>query len=160
MERLLNFIPVDEYSSGSLEAADIVKPCTIHLPVPCMPLDMDSTQICASMSSFPDAIIIVNTQSVDSEMIISRRSTYQRILAMEKEGTQVVERDLNLRVDVIVSAAVCLVWYDCRNIGKKATAPNEASSSLPLCVENIAANVLTSLSFTFSGCILVLVFLI
>ncbi|KAA8533732.1 hypothetical protein F0562_031249 [Nyssa sinensis] len=88
-------------------------------------------------------------------MIISRRSTYQKILAMEKEGAQVVERDLNLPVDVIISAAVCLAWYDCRNIGKKATARDEASSCLSLCVENIAANVLTSLSFAFSGCILI-----
>ncbi|KAL9275422.1 SHORTAGE IN CHIASMATA 1-like protein [Drosera capensis] len=95
------------------------------------------------------------TQNFKKEMIISRRSTYQSILAMEKDGVQVVERDLVLPVDVIISASMCLAWYDCTNIGKKATPPDEASSSVPLYVDEIAANVLTSLSFTFSSCIVV-----
>nr|XP_043618037.1 protein SHORTAGE IN CHIASMATA 1 [Erigeron canadensis] len=109
----------------------------------------------ANTTSLPDAIIIVNTQNVDTDMIISRRSTYQRILAMEKGGVQVVERDLNLSVDVILSAAVCLVLYDIKNIRRKTAASDNASSFLPSCVENIAANVLTSLSFAFSSCILI-----
>ncbi|KAK6155706.1 hypothetical protein DH2020_009954 [Rehmannia glutinosa] len=88
-------------------------------------------------------------------MVISRRSTYQRILEMEREGAQVVERDIGLPVDVIVSSAVCLTWYDCKNIGRKASAPDEAFSCLPLCVESIAASILTSLSFAFSCCILI-----
>lgn len=128
----------------------------------CMPLPvshdqstMEYLQSQPSMPSFLGRVIVVNTQNFDKEILISRRSTYQRILAMEKEGTQVVERDSSLPVDVIVSADICLVWYDCRNIGKKATTVDEASSCLPLCVDDIATNVLTSLSFTFSGCILV-----
>lgn len=149
MEELLSFVPIEEYKESL--AADEVEACF-------MPLATESKDNCISMPSFLDFVIIVNTQNFDQEMIISRRSTYQRILALEKEGTQVVERDLSLPVDVIVSAAVCLAWYDCRNIGKKATAPNEASSCLPLCVENIAANVLTSISFAFSSCILVIIF--
>ncbi|KAM0039025.1 putative protein shortage in chiasmata 1 [Helianthus debilis subsp. tardiflorus] len=98
--------------------------------------------------------IIVNTQNGETEMLISRRSTYQKILAMEKEGIQVVERDLNLPVDVIISAAVCLVLYDSNNIIKK-TNSSDGASSLSSCVENIAANVLTSLSFALSGCVLI-----
>ncbi|KAK3220730.1 hypothetical protein Dsin_014700 [Dipteronia sinensis] len=117
---------------------------------------MESEHIQPSMQSYPNAVIIVNTQSFDKEMIISRRSTYHRILAMEKEGVQVVERDSDLPVDVIISSASCLVWYDCSNIGKKASALDEASSCLPLCVDNIATNVLTLLSFPFSSCILVI----
>ncbi|KAI4347540.1 hypothetical protein L6164_008347, partial [Bauhinia variegata] len=108
-----------------------------------------------NMESFPDAVIVVNTQSIDKEMIMSRRSTYQIILAMEKEGTQVVERDLDLPVDIIINSAICLVWYDDRNLGKKATQLIEVSSSLPLCIEDIATNDLTLLSFSFSGCFLV-----
>lgn len=132
---------------------------SIPQSLPCPQLDRETTQVYPSMSSFPDTIIVVNTKSIDDEMIISRRSTYQKILAMEKEGAQIVERDLHHPVDVIVNAAVCLVWYDCRNIRKKATASNDPSSSLPLCIENIAANGLTALSFAFSGCILVFLFL-
>lgn len=143
---------------GSPRAANCSKPLSVPLSLPCQQLDMETIQVFPSMSSFPDRIVVVNTQSVDNEMIISRRSTYQKILAMEKDGTQVVERDLHHPVDVIVSAAICLVWYDCRNIRNKSSASNEASSSLPLCIENIAANGLTALSFAFSGCILVFLF--
>lgn len=117
--------------------------------------NMNFKQISPSMPSCPNTEIVVNTQNFDKELIISRRSTYQKILAMEKEGVQVIERDLDLPVDVIVSAAICLLWYDCNNIQKKATALDEASSCLPLCIENLATHVLTMLSLTFSGCILV-----
>ncbi|CAH1445568.1 unnamed protein product [Lactuca virosa] len=120
--------------------------------IPELPSAMESKKINTNTSSLPDAIIIVNTQNVDTEMIISRRSTYQKILAMEKEGVQVVERDLNLPVDVIISAAVCLVLYDIKNIRTKTSSSDSECSS---CVENIAANVLTSISFAFSGCILI-----
>ncbi|KAL5746322.1 hypothetical protein ACOSP7_027468 [Xanthoceras sorbifolium] len=156
LQELLNFVPVEDMCYlRSQETADIVEDCSMTLSVPFSPLARESEHIQPSMESYPDAVIIVNTQSFDKEMIISRRSSYQRILAMEKEGVQVVERDSDLPVDVIISSAICLVWYDCRNIGKKASALDEASSCLPLCVDNIATNVLTLLSFTFSGCILV-----
>ncbi|WOH01444.1 hypothetical protein DCAR_0520828 [Daucus carota subsp. sativus] len=155
LEELLNFVPANEYNMGSPRAANCFKPLSIPPSLPCPQLDKETTQVFPSISSFPDKVVVVNTQSVDNEMIISRRSTYQKILAMEKEGTQVVERDLHHPVDVIVNASVCLVWYDCRNIRKKASASNEASSSLPSCIEDIAANGLTALSFAFSGCIMV-----
>ncbi|CAI9302430.1 unnamed protein product [Lactuca saligna] len=131
-------------SKSLLETHDTTK-------IPELPSAMESKKINTNTCSLPDAIIIVNTQNVDTEMIISRRSTYQKILAMEKQGVQVVERDLNLPVDVIISAAVCLVWYDIKNIRTKTSSDSECSS----CVENIAANVLTSISFAFSGCILI-----
>ncbi|XAR53590.1 hypothetical protein NMG60_11022204 [Bertholletia excelsa] len=159
LEELLNFIPHEgDYRVGSLRAGDEMKAFCMHLPVPCVPLAMEPKQIPADLAaSFPDTVVIVNTQNFNfaKEMIISRRSTYQKILALEKQGAQVVERDLKLPVDVIISAAICLVWYDCQNIGKKATAPYEASSCLPLCIESIAANILTLLSFNFSSCIMV-----
>ncbi|KAI3757630.1 hypothetical protein L6452_05172 [Arctium lappa] len=154
-EGMLYSTPVeDKNTMGSIEATYEVMANSIHLHVPQLPSALDSKKISTNMPSLPDAIIIVNTQNVDTEMIVSRRSTYQRILAMEKEGIQVVERDLNLPVDVIVSAAVCLVLYDSKNIRRK-TSLEGASAFLSSCVENIAANVLTSLSFAFSSCILI-----
>ncbi|KAK3220738.1 hypothetical protein Dsin_014708 [Dipteronia sinensis] len=156
LQELLNFIPVeDRCNLRSQETAYKVEGSCMPLSVPFSPFAMESEHIQPSMQSYPNAVIIVNTQSFDKEMIITRRSTYQRILAMEKEGVQVVERDSDLPVDVIISSASCLVWYDCSNIGKKASALDEASSCLPLCVDNIATNVLTLLSFPFSSCILV-----
>ncbi|ESR35154.1 hypothetical protein CICLE_v10006492mg [Citrus x clementina] len=156
LQELLDLLPVEDgYHMGSGEAADTIEACCMPPSVPCSQLAIESEQIQPRMMSYPVTVIVVNTQNVDKEMIVSRRSTYQKILALEKEGVQVVERDSDLPVDIIISTATCLVWYDYRNIGKKATALDEASSCLPLCVENIATNVLTLLSFTFSVCIMV-----
>ena len=83
-------------------------------------------------------------------------SSYQKILAMEKGGVQVVERDINLPLDLIFSAAVCLVWYEVRNIWDT-TATVEASDIYTF-MEGIATNILMSLSFAFSSCILVTYF--
>ncbi|KAK6250582.1 hypothetical protein SCA6_004587 [Theobroma cacao] len=148
LEDLLNFVPIEaKYNKKSVEGVDKIEAHFMPLPVA---VENKQTQ-----QRKMDIVIIVNTQNFDKEMIVSRRSTYQKILAMEKEGAQVVERDLNLPVDVIISSAICLVWYDCRNIGGKAATLDAASSCLPLWIENIATNILTLLSFTFSGCFLV-----
>ncbi|XP_022724596.1 LOW QUALITY PROTEIN: protein SHORTAGE IN CHIASMATA 1-like [Durio zibethinus] len=148
LEDLLNFIPIeDKYNKRSVESVDKVE-------VQCRPLPV-AVEPKLTQQRMVDIVIVVNTQNFDKEMIVSRRSTYQKILAKEKEGAQVVERDSNLPVDVIISSAICLVWYDCRNIGQKAATLDEATSCLPSCIEYIATNLLTLLSFTFSGCFLV-----
>ncbi|KAL9324111.1 hypothetical protein ACSQ67_008968 [Phaseolus vulgaris] len=150
VERLLNFCPVeqcyDKISSKVAPEADNIVPL-----IPAVKIEQGHK----NMEALPGTVIIVNTQNVDKEMIMSRRSSYQVILAMEKEGIQVVERDLNLPADIILSSAICLAWYDSETLGKKATPTTEASSSLPLCIENIATDVLTLLSFYFHGCFLV-----
>ena len=140
---------------GSSEAAERTSPWSRHRPLCCMPQETKPDQL--NDSSFPYVIIVVNTQNSDKDMIISRRSTYQKILTLEKRGGQVVERDLILPVDIVVDATTCIVWYDCKNIASKTIAEDESSSSIPICIENIAANVLTSLSFAFTACILVVV---
>ncbi|CAN4087775.1 unnamed protein product [Withania somnifera] len=153
-EQLLNFLPVEKnLKGGRMEAlpGNEPSPAAAQHAV----FSLRSAQNRRSADGCPETIIIVNTHNFDREMVISRRSTYQKILAFEKKGVQVVERDLHQPVDIIVSPSACLAWYDCKNIAKKATAPDEAFSCLPLCVENIAASILTSLSFAFSGCILV-----
>lgn len=121
----------------------------------CEPPGVGLGHIELGIVSFPDLVIIVNTQNSSEVMLVSRRSTYQKILAMEKEGIQVIERDTTLPVDIIISAAVCLVWYTRKNIGRKASGFSEGSSVLPCHIENIAANILTNLSFAFRACILV-----
>ncbi|KAK4431495.1 protein SHORTAGE IN CHIASMATA 1 [Sesamum alatum] len=155
LEELLNTIPVKkDHGNEPVEAVNEDADCTM-LPLHSMPVGLAPKQNLSCKPLFPDTIIIVNTRNFNEEMVISRRSTYQRILEMEQEGAQVVERDICLPVDVIVSSAVSLTWYDCRNIGRKASASDEAFSCLPLCVESIAASILTSLSFAFSCCILI-----
>ncbi|KAG0486228.1 hypothetical protein HPP92_008323 [Vanilla planifolia] len=104
-------------------------------------------------SSAPEVLIIVNTQNHEKNMIMSRRSSYQKILALENGDVQVVERDINLPLDLICSAAVCLVWYEARNVEKTDAAVK--LSEVPSFVENIATKILMSLSHSFSGCILI-----
>lgn len=155
-EELSDIFPGQEKNDMSYkEGADEVEASSMPLPNLSVPSAVEAERFHQSMASFPEMVIVVNTQNLDKEMIVSRRSTYQKILAMEKEGVQVVERDSDLPVDIIISSAICLVWYDCKNIGKKATTLDEASSCLPLCIENISTNVLTLLIFTFSGCFMV-----
>ncbi|KAL4557097.1 hypothetical protein LXL04_035267 [Taraxacum kok-saghyz] len=139
--------PIEEKNSIAIESLE----ANVDTEIPELP---ESKKVNTNTLSLPDAVIIVNTQNVDTEMIISRRSTYRKILALEKQGVQVVERDLNpnLPVDVILTPAVCLVLYDIKNITSKTSSSDTQSSS---CVENIAANVLTSLSFAFTGCFLI-----
>lgn len=152
----LEVLPVKKtYGNEPMEAVNDAEVCNM-MPVQSIPVGSESKQILSCMPFGPHTVIIVNTRNFNEEMVISRRTTYQRILEMEQEGAQVVERDIGFPVDVIVSSAVSLTWYDCKNIGKKASAPDEAFSSLPLCVESVAASILTSLSFAFSCCILVI----
>nr|XP_016458120.1 PREDICTED: uncharacterized protein LOC107781840 isoform X1 [Nicotiana tabacum] len=153
-EELLNYLPVEKnLKGGSMEALLGNEACSTAAEDAVF--SSKSKQNCRSIDGCPETIVIVNTHNFDTEMVISRRSTYQKILAFEKKGVQVIERDLRQPVDIIVSASACLAWYDCKNIAKKATASDEAFSCLPQCVENLAANILTSLSFAFSGCTLV-----
>ncbi|XP_061358954.1 protein SHORTAGE IN CHIASMATA 1 [Gastrolobium bilobum] len=148
LEGLLNFCPVEQ--SYDIKSSKIAPEADNFVPL--IPV-VETEHGHLNMEPFPESVIIVNTQNEDKEMIMSRRSSYQVILAMEKGGIQVVERDLDLPVDLIISSAICLAWYTSRNLGKKATPVTEASSSLPLCIENIATDVLTLLSFYFRGCV-------
>lgn len=136
------------------EAAYEYEKCNT-MPSKSMSVGLESKQNLVCKPSGANIVIIVNTRNFSDEMVISRRSTYQRILEMEQEGAQIVERDIGLPVDIILSSVACLSWYNSKNIGKKASAPDEAFSCLPLCVESIATSTLTSLSFAFSCCILV-----
>lgn len=153
LERLLNFYPVEQ--SYDIKSSKIALEADNFVPlIPAVKTEHGHQ----SLEPFLGSVIIVNTQNADKDMIVSRRSSYQVILAMEKGGIQVVERDLDLPVDVILSSAVCLAWYDSRNLGKKETPATEASSSLPLCIENIATDVLPLLSVYFHSCFLVISF--
>ncbi|XP_068316321.1 protein SHORTAGE IN CHIASMATA 1-like [Pyrus communis] len=155
-EELLDIFPGHEKNDMRYkEGADEAEASSMPLPNLSMPSAMKADRFQHSMASFPEMVIVANTQNLDKEVIVSRRSTYQKILAMEKEGVQLVERDSDLPVDIIISSTICLVWYDSKNIGQKATTLDEASSYLPLCIDNIATNVLALLSFTFSGCFMV-----
>ncbi|XP_062222632.1 protein SHORTAGE IN CHIASMATA 1 homolog [Phragmites australis] len=114
---------------------------------------IDSTK--SGILSADEVVIVVNTRNHGKNMIFSRRSSYQQILGLEKGGMQVVERDVDLPVDLILSAAVCLLWYDTRTLGYSELTISEETSGITNFIEDIATNILMSLSFPFSGCIMV-----
>ncbi|XP_020527538.1 protein SHORTAGE IN CHIASMATA 1 isoform X3 [Amborella trichopoda] len=150
--KLLNYIPPSEKGAHSttskaseVEEASSLIEAESHDPM----------KLGTQFTSRPNLVIIVNTQNLDRELLISRRSSYQRILAMEKEGVQVVEREMPVPVDLVFSATMCLLWYTARKLGMNAPIRAESSSCMPLCIENIASELLMSLSFTFSDCILI-----
>lgn len=153
---LLNFIPIVENngSAASFGTMYTVEPCHMSNTESGIEVPMKSEVTYAPSS--PDTVIIVNTQNMYKEVLISRRSSYQKILAMEKGGAQVIERELNLPVDLIFSADTCLVWYDARNFVINGTLTEKVFSCIPESMENTATNVLMSLSFSFRGCIMVI----
>lgn len=87
----------------------------VRWPVQSIPVCSESNYNLSCMPFGPNTVLIVNTRNGNDEMVISRRSTHQRILEIEQ---QVVERDIGLPVDLIVSSEVCLTWYDYKSIGK------------------------------------------
>ncbi|KAK4793489.1 hypothetical protein SAY86_023924 [Trapa natans] len=149
LEALLNFVPLlDEMGNSN----------TKFLADPSIPHEAFSAEAnnnWTGIMSFPEIVIIMNTLSTEKEMIVSRRSTYQKILALEEMGAQVIERDSNLPADIIISPTACLVWYECSNMQTKSSGPHEVSSWLPCYVEDIATNILSFLSYSFSCCILI-----
>ncbi|CAA7059596.1 unnamed protein product [Microthlaspi erraticum] len=151
LEEVLNFVPLESMcSAGSSET-------TKDSEFVSMPQESGRKNGVIKQRVLVDqrSVIVVNTKTIEKEMIISRRSTYQKVLAMEKEGVQVVERDSDLPVDLMLSPATCLLWYDCEDASKKSAATIDASSSSLSWIGDIATNVLTSLSFSFSSCIMV-----
>ncbi|KAG0486301.1 hypothetical protein HPP92_008396 [Vanilla planifolia] len=148
-ERPFSPSPVNKASSSSVQKKEVFHDEQIinlmHFPT--------SKETTVKGSSAPEVLIIVNTQNHEKNMIMSRRSSYQKILALENGDVQVVERDIDLPLDLICSAAVCLVWYEARNVEKTDAAVK--LSEVPSFVENIATKILMSLSYSFSGCILI-----
>ena len=117
---------------------------------------IDSTKL--GRLSAPEVVIVVNTGNHGKHMLFSRRSSYQQILALEKEGMQVVERDVDLPVDLILSPSVCLLWYDTRIFGSSELTISADTSTITNFIQDISANILMSISFCFSGCIMVIGF--
>ncbi|PKA55025.1 hypothetical protein AXF42_Ash003662 [Apostasia shenzhenica] len=152
--KILSHVPLDMPCSSPSESADKTEVSNVNEYAMNIFHLSSSSNLTAKSSSFLEVLIIANTQNYEKNMIMSRRSSYQKILALEKGGVQVVERDINLPLDLILSAAVCLVWYETRNIGDGSEAFANVHS-VPAFIENIATKILMSLSSSFSCCILV-----
>ncbi|XP_020168352.1 protein SHORTAGE IN CHIASMATA 1 homolog [Aegilops tauschii subsp. strangulata] len=149
-----HFVPaLAKSSSTSSVSANVIKAPQDNLSATDLPSSVKVGSIIPGRLSNP--VIVVNTGSHGKNMIFSRRSSYQQILSLEKGGMQVVERDVDLPVDLILGASVCLVWFETKIFeSNEFTAPTE-TSSITNFVETIATNILMSISFCFCGCIMV-----
>ncbi|KAL6911724.1 hypothetical protein ACP4OV_000529 [Aristida adscensionis] len=151
-----NFLPaVEKSSSTSSVSANVMKALQDNQSASEVAYGTKIDSIKSGRLSSPEAVIVVNTGNPGKNMLFSRRSSYQQILALEKGGTHVVERDIDLPVDLILSAAVCLVWYETRTFASNDLTTSADSSGTQNFVEDIATNLLMSLSFSFSSCIMV-----
>ncbi|KAF8692977.1 hypothetical protein HU200_039343 [Digitaria exilis] len=150
-----NVPAVQKSSSTSSVSATVIKPPQEIQSASDLPLSLKTDSTRLGRLSAPEAVIVVNTGNHGKHMLFSRRSSYQQILALEKRGMQVVERDVHLPVDLILSAEVCLLWYDTRTIGSSELTISVDTSSITSFIEDIATNILMSLSFCFSGCIMI-----
>ncbi|KAJ1702152.1 hypothetical protein LUZ63_001931 [Rhynchospora breviuscula] len=145
---LQNFLPTKEkgISTSSEPANDKV---ALNLPLIC------SRTMGPTKTPLSGVVVVVNTQCLNKPMLVSRRSSYQKILSLEKEGAQVVERDINLPLDLVFSAGVCLVWYETGAFGNMSTNLTDGASCIQMFMENIATSVLMSLSYSFSSCVMI-----
>lgn len=144
---------VEKSSSTSSVSANVMK--QDNLSATDLPYSVTIDRITPGRLSTSEAVIVVNTRIHGKNMIFSRRSSYQQILSLEKRGLQVVERDVDLPVDLILSSAVCLVWCESKMFGCNEFTSSMETSSITNFVETIATNILMSISFSFSGCIMV-----
>lgn len=154
-----NFVPaVEKSSSTSSVSVNVIKAPQDNQSAGNLPLNekIDSTK--AGRLPGPEAVIVVNTGNHEKNMLFSRISSYQQILALERGGMQVVERDVDLPLDLILTTAVCLLWYDTRTTGSSELTISSDTSGITNFVEDIATNILMALSFCFSGCIMVIAF--
>nr|XP_025878519.1 protein SHORTAGE IN CHIASMATA 1 isoform X2 [Oryza sativa Japonica Group] len=146
---------VEKSSSTSSVSANVLKDPQENQSTTDLPSCVKNDCIMPGRLSVPDVVIVVNTGNHGKTMLVSRRSSYQQILALEKGGMQVVERDIDLPVDLILSAAVCLVWYETALFEANELTTSAETSGIKENVENIATNILMSVSFSFTGCIMV-----
>ncbi|KAI4997440.1 hypothetical protein ZWY2020_052782 [Hordeum vulgare] len=149
-----HFVPaVEKSSSTSSVSANVIKAPQDNLSGTDLPSGVKVGRLTPGRLSTP--AIVVNTGSHGKNMLFSRRSSYQQILSLEKEGMQVVERDVDLPVDLILSAAACLVWFETKIFESNEFIASAETSSITNFVEIIATNILMSISFCFCGCVMV-----
>lgn len=154
-----HFVPaVEKSSSTSSVSANVIKAPQDNQSAGIFPLTEKVNSTKSGKLADPEVVIVVNTGNHGKNMLFSRRSSYQQILALEKGGMQVVERDVDLPVDLLLSAAVCLLWYDTRTSGYSELTISADTSGIKFFVDDIATNILMALSFCFSGCIMVISF--
>ncbi|CAM6083204.1 unnamed protein product [Calypogeia fissa] len=98
-----------------------------------------------------EMIIVANISHPNAHMLTGRRSSYQKILRLERENLQVVERELRLPVDLILSPESCIVVY---TMGKLNLEPHNLKDRQET-LQNEVLTHLKAICFSFRDCIMI-----
>ncbi|KAG0590903.1 hypothetical protein KC19_1G134100 [Ceratodon purpureus] len=107
------------------------------------------------MKRKPLVIVAANVMEPDGPILPRRRSSYQRILALENEQLQVVERERHLPVDLILSPSTCLIVYTAAKM-KLNWDPSFVYKECSAFIADIIVNCqMKAMSFSFGKCYMV-----
>ena len=109
------------------------------------------------MKKQPLVIVAANVMQPDGPVLTQRRRSYQRILALENEQLQVVERERHLPVDLILSPSTCLIVYTAATMKLNwEENPSLASKECSAFIVDIIINCqMKAMSFSFEKCFMV-----
>ena len=110
----------------------------------------DFIQLSSGQGQGPHLIVVANILQPSGSIFLQRRSSYQKILGLENEDLQVVERELKLPVDLILNSSTCLTVYTEDKLLKCAKSHNPNSPEFFSCVmDMIVDSHMKALSFSF-----------
>ncbi|OAE30513.1 hypothetical protein AXG93_424s1060 [Marchantia polymorpha subsp. ruderalis] len=98
-----------------------------------------------------DMTIVANVSEQSEHKLAERRGLYQKILCLEKNNIQFVEREFRLPVDLVLSPATCLVIYTWQILQKLVQKVDSKQISL----RNEIETILKAISFSYQNCILI-----
>lgn len=122
-------------------------------------LDLEETEcgIQIAAESGPHVIVVLNTlQSEIGPVLLQRRRSYQRILGLDNEDLQVVERDYEIPVDLILSPSTALIIYTRENMYRlRPETCNTNSDIFSGLLDSIVEGHVKAMSLSFQMCFMV-----
>jgi len=108
----------------------------------------DLTQFSSGLG--PHLVVVANILQPDGSVLLQRRSSYQKILGLENEDLQVVERELMLPVDLILNPSTCLTIYtEEKLLGRTKICSSNAEGFFSCVMDTIVDFHMKALSFSF-----------
>lgn len=121
-------------------------------------LDLEETEcgIQIAAESEPHVIVVLNTlQSEIGPVLLQRRRSYQRILGLDNEDLQVVERDYEIPVDLILSPSTALIIYTRENMYRLRPETCNTNSDIFSLIDSTVEGHVTAMSLSFQMCFMV-----
>ncbi|KAG0563717.1 hypothetical protein KC19_8G053800 [Ceratodon purpureus] len=107
-------------------------------------------QLSGGQGQGPHLIVVANILQPSGSIFLQRRSSYQKILGLENEDLQVVEREMKLPVDLILNPSTCLTVYTKDKLLQCAKSRSPDSEEFLSCVMDMIVDChMKALSFSF-----------